>query len=316
MKLRLTFFSLLFLIACTLPLSAQWDAQFSQYWRVKTYYNPSFAGETENMESGLMHRRQWVGFERAPVSSMMLMDMPLDFLGKTHGVGFHIMNEKIGLFSNTTTSGQYTYKIKFEGNKYLNLGVQLSYASIDFDAGGIHIPDGPEFDPSDPSIPVGGSGGKNFDGGFGVSWVTPKYYIGISSLHLWEPKFDLSDTQSSFIGRTYYLMGGYNIQLSNPLISLQPSAFLKADAAVYQIDVTGRVVYNNMFSGGITWRKDDGFVFLLGANIKNFDVGYSYDLSTSAIAKVSNGSHEICVRYSIPLGKKKSPGGYKSVRIL
>ncbi len=314
-------FILLFTIftsTCVNGLYAQWDAQLSQYWSVKTYYNPAFAGETANMESTLLHRRQWVGFENAPVSSMMLMNMPFSFMGKTHGVGVSIINEKVGLFSNTTTSGQYSYKFKFGKNKLLNIGLQLSFASIDFDAGGIYIPqdEGGKFDPSDPAIPAGGADGKTFDGGIGVTWITPQYYIGLSSLHIWEPSFDLDDTRSSFIGRTYYLMAGYNIQMSNPLISLQPSTLVKADASLYQIDLTGRIVYNKMFSGGITWRKDDGFVFLLGANIKNFDVGYSYDLSTSAIGKVSNGSHEICVRYSIPIGKKKSPGGYKSVRIL
>lgn len=318
MNLRLTFLLILFTSVCVNNLHAQWDAQLSQYWRVKTFFNPAFAGETSNMESALLHRRQWVGFENAPVSSMMLINMPLNFLGKTHGVGGSVINEKIGLFSNTTMSGQYSYKLNFGKGKTLNFGLQLSFANISFDASGIHIPrdDKNIFDPNDPAIPTGGGSGKTLDSGLGVSWVTPKYYVGLSSLHLWEPTFELDDTHSSFIGRTYYLVAGYNIQLSNPLISLQPSTLIKADAAVYQVDLTGRVVYNKMFSGGITWRKDDGFVFLLGANIKNFDVGYSYDLSTSAIGKVSNGSHEICVKYSIPFGKKKAPGGFKSVRIL
>lgn len=317
MRLKITLLITLLTVVCANTLYAQWDAQLSQYWSVKTYYNPAFAGQSQNMESTLLHRRQWVGFDNAPVTSMMLMDMPFNFLGKSHGVGVSIINEKIGLFSNTTTSGQYTYKVNFGKGRFLNFGLQLSFANIDFDAGGIYMPQDAsgKFEPNDPAIPTGGSG-KAFDGGLGVTWITPKYYIGLSSLHLWEPGFELDETHSSFIGRTYYLTAGYNIQLANPLISLQPSTLVKADAAVYQIDLTGRLVYNKMFSGGITWRKDDGFVFLLGANIKNFDVGYSYDLSTSAIGKVSNGSHEICVRYSIPIGKKKEPRGYKSVRIL
>jgi hypothetical protein len=72
-----------------------------------------------------------------------------------------------------------------------------------------------------------------------------------------------------------------------------------------------------MFNGGISWRKGDGFVFLLGLNAFGFDAGYAYDLSTSAISKASKGTHEFFLRYIIPMKKNKT-GQYrhKSIRIL
>lgn len=315
MKFKLT---LLFIILFGFGVNSaygQWDAQVSQYWKIKNYYNPSFIGETNNIENVLLHRRQWVGVDNAPNTSMASFNMPFDFLGKKHGFGFLVINEDIGLFSNTTTALQYAYKFKFKNNKSLNIGLQGAMVNIDFDASEIHIPDSEYHDDQDPAKPSGGSD-KTVDAALGVSWVTPQYYIGFSVNHLWDPSFELDEDHSSYIARTYYLMGGYNIKLSNPLIELQPSALFKSDAIVSQLDLTAKVEYNKMFNGGISWRKDDGFVFLLGVKIKNIDAGYSYDLNTSAIAKVGNGSHELFLRYVIPLEKKKPVGAQKSVRIL
>ncbi|MFV0535920.1 MAG: type IX secretion system membrane protein PorP/SprF [Dysgonomonas sp.] len=307
---------ILFLVFNICSVYGQWDAQISQYWRLKNFYNPAFIAETNNMESALLHRRQWVGFTNAPVTSVVSVNMPVKFLGKDHGVGVIMTNEKVGLFSNTYMTGQYAYKFKFKNNKFLHVALQASFMNIDFDASEIHIPDSEYHDKSDPAIPQG-SGGKTLDAGLGVAWITSKYYVGVSASHLWEPGFDIGDDRSAYVARTYYLMGGYNIKLNNPLIELQSSAFFKSDAVTYQLDVTAKVEYNKMFNGGISWRKGEGFVFLLGVKIKNIDAGYSYDLVTSsALSGATSGSHELFIRYSIPLTKKREPGASKSVRIL
>lgn len=306
---------IILLYLCIHSAYGQWDAQVSQYWRVKTYYNPSFAGENNFIDNTIFHRTQWVGVNNAPKTSMVLIHMPFEFLDKKHGVGMHVFNEKIGLFSNTTTSMQYAYKHQFKKGRMLNIGLQGSLANIDFNASEIHIPNSEYHDQTDPAKPSGGED-KAFDMGLGVSWITPNYYVGFSVSHLWEPKFDLDDNHSSFIGRAYYLMGGYNIKLKNPLFVVQPSVFVKSDAITTQVDLTARLEYSKIVSGGIGWRKDDGFIFMLGLKIRNIEAGYAYDLTTSALSKVSNGSHEIFLRYIVPLDKKKEKGNQKSIRLL
>lgn len=316
MRIKILLFSILF-IFCAGSAFGQWDAQISQYWRIKNTYNPSFAGETNNLEATLLHRMQWLGVDNAPRTSFGMASMPLKFLGMQHGVGITLQRDKAGLFSNMYTMVQYTYKHRFGKNKYLNIGLQGGMVNVEFDANGIRIPDDNAiFDPSDPAIPIGAATGKSFDAGLGISWTTPQYYVGLSVTHLLEPSIDLGDDKRSFISRTYYLVGGYNIALSNPLIVLQPSALIKSDNVLTQVDVTARAEYNKMFNGGISWRKDDGFVFLLGVKYKIFDAGYSYDLSTSEISKASSGSHELFVKVSIPLHQKKSGTSRKSIRIL
>jgi len=310
---------------------AQWDAQISQYWRVKNYYNPAFAGETSDLQITGLYRQQWVGIKRAPKTFIGTGDMPLKFLGRVHGVGVNIMTESIGLYKNSSYGAQYAFKKNWKKWKdnYLNIGVQLGMMNIGFDSSDIIAPDDGGED--DPVIPAGDAKANFFDANLGISWVTPDYYVGFSVAHITQPEYEFGegstgstggsseevDSSSSYLARTYYLMGGYNIKFGNSLYELQPSFLMKTDNVVMQYDVTLRLLYNKMFNGGVSWRKDDGFVFLLGFRYKGFDAGYAYDLSTSEISKVSSGSHEIFLRYSMPIkldkGTKKS---HKSVRIL
>lgn len=308
------------LVGVGLPASAQWDAQISQYWISKTYYNPAFAGETENLQASALHRQQWVAksstvkIDNAPRTTLVTANMPYNFFGRTHGLGVVFMNESLGAFNNTFVAAQYAYKKKIKNN-VLNLGVQLGMLNIGFDAGDIIIPPDQQGGIEIPATT--GDASSSLDIGVGASWIGPKYYIGLGMMHATEPSFELSDTYSSFVVRSFYLSGGYNIEFRNPLYELQPSFLVKSDGVLTQYEVTARMVYNKFLNGGVSWRKDDGFVFSLGLRYKAFDFGYAYDLSTSEIAKVSGGTHEIFLRYSTPikLGNTKKKG-HKSVRIL
>ncbi len=297
----------------SLDLSAQWDPQVSQYWRTKSFFNPSFAAETDTLQASVLHRQQWIGIENAPKTFIVSADMPLRFLGRKHGVGINVTTESIGLFKNTNVGVQYVYKKRWKKNM-LNIGIQGGYTSIGFNASDIHTANQ---DDLEGLISGTNSQSGKIDGNFGVSWIGPKYYVGLSATHLFEPTFDIDENLTSYIARAYYLTAGYNIKLRNRLYELQPSVLVKTDAVVFQCDLTARIVYNKMFNGGISWRKDDGFVFLLGITALGFDAGYAYDLSTSDISQESKGTHEFFLRYIIPMKEKKS-GRYshKSIRIL
>lgn len=56
---------------------------------------------------------------------------------------------------------------------------------------------------------------------------------------------------------------------------------------------------------------------ILGAEIKGFYIGYSYDYPVSDIVKASSGSHEVFVGYRLKLDlSEKNRHRHKSVRIM
>ncbi|MDL2256303.1 type IX secretion system membrane protein PorP/SprF [Parabacteroides sp. OttesenSCG-928-K15] len=307
---------LLTILCCTAKVRAQYDAQFSQYFMSMGYYNPAYAGQTENLQLFGIHRQQWVGFEGAPKSFFVMADMPLRFAERTHGVGVVMFSEKIGLSSITQAAGQYAYKKNLWGGT-LSVGLQLGLFNMSFQGDSVRLPDNDVGNEADEAIPITQAEGMAFDMNAGIFYSHPKFYAGIGISHLMEPEIGLDETAKTYVARTYNFTAGYNIKTSNPLFELQPSVFLKTDLTNFKADITGRLIYNKMFSGGISWRVDDAVIIFLGAAFGPVQVGYAYDYSYTAIRKGTHGSHELMAKFSMKLKQTKTgKNRHKSVRIL
>lgn len=304
--------------ACAGIVRAQYDAQFSNYFMTMGYYNPAVAGNSGDLNAFGVFRQQWVGITGAPQSIFVMGDMPFK-LGKTnHGVGLVVFTESVGLFQNTHVAAQYAYKHKLFGGT-LSIGLQAGLVNQSFDGTDINLEQmGTEYhQPIDGALPLDQVSAMALDVNFGVYYTHKKFYLGIASTHVTEPELQLTETAYSFIGRAFNLTGGYNIQTRNPLFELQPSVFLKTDLQSFQADITGRLVYNKMFNGGLSWRVNESVVVLLGATFRSFQVGYAYDFPYTPLLKGTSGSHEVFVKYSIKLNKTKTGNNrHKSVRIL
>ncbi|MDR1357620.1 MAG: type IX secretion system membrane protein PorP/SprF [Tannerellaceae bacterium] len=311
---------LLFLFIALIALAdragAQYDAQFSQYFAAMGYYNPGYAGVNGDLNVMGLHRQQWIGMPGAPQTTFINAGMPLALGKVSTGIGATLFTETIGLFNNSHVSGQFAYKRGLFGGT-LSIGVELGLTSVSFDGSKVNLGDADGYHTTeDEAIPRNKVSGTAFDINAGIYYTHKRFHVGVASTHLSEPLLDLDENTSTYIGRAYNLTGGYNIQLKNPLFELQPSVFMKTDLQSFRLDVTTRLVYNKMFSGGVSWRGYEAVV-LLGASFGNVEVGYAYDFPTGPLLKASSGSHELAIRYRIKLNKVKT-GNYrhKSVRIL
>ncbi|MDF9830093.1 type IX secretion system membrane protein PorP/SprF [Parabacteroides sp. PF5-6] len=303
---------------CVQTTWAQHDAQFSQYFNAMGYYNPAYAGNTEDLRFFGLYRQQWVGIDRAPQSIFAMVDMPFKIGNTNHGVGAVMLSETIGLFTFTHVSGQYAFKKKLWGGE-LSIGIQAGIANIAFQGDSVRLltMDGFSSGMLDEAIPLTQVDGMVMDMNAGIFYTHPKFYAGFGVTHLMEPEIQFDENASYYIGRALNFTAGYNIQTRNPLYELQPSVFLKTDMNSFQADLTARVIYNKMFNGGVSWRVNESVVFLLGASIGRFQVGYAYDFPYSPILKGSSGSHELMVRFNIKLKKTQTGNNrHKSVRIL
>lgn len=297
-------------------IRAQYDSQLSQYFMAMGYYNPAYAGVREDLNLLALSRLQWIGIEGAPKSFFIHADMPFK-LGKTnHGVGLLIFTEGIGLFQNTHVNLQYAYKQKLLGGT-LSAGLQFGLVNQSFNGEKVFYPTSQFHQQQDQAIPNVQVSGMGMDIGAGLYYTHKKFYVGLGITHLNKAEVRLDEYSSMYLSSTYNLIGGYNIQLRNPLYELQPSVFLKTDMQSFQADITARLVYNKMFNGGFSWRVNESVILLLGAKFGSFHVGYAYDFPTTPILKGTSGSHELMVSYKLKLKKSKSgKNKHKSVRIL
>ncbi len=282
--------------------------------------NPGYAG-AENAISGLLlNRYQWEGFKGAPKTLVFSMDAAIQPFGTQGGIGLNIISDQLGYAKNTTINFNYAYKTNINfGELGIGISTGLFNMGIDADADWTSSDDvynGTGGGQGDELIPQGEVSQLALDLGFGLYLSSNNYFLGASAMHINQAPIKYEDVEVYYMTRHYNLMGGYNIKLGDPLFELQPTALIKTDFASWQLDITGRIVYDDRFWGGISYRMNDAVSLLMGLEMLNgLKVGYSFDLVTSSIGYYGFASHEIFVTYAIELEKKRSQK-YKSVRFL
>ena len=305
---------------------AQNDVQFTQYWAMPTYYNPAATGSTDYLRIRGGARLQWVGIDNAPTSFMALADSPLRLMKKKIGVGVVFGQESLGLFSNLTVNAQGSFKFKLLKGE-MSAGSEVGYFNTSFKGTDVYIPDGDDYhDPSDPAIPKQDLTGGALDISLGIHYTHKYFYAGLSCLHLTQPTVTMtlegsesteSQEYQTALRRMVYFTAVRNIQLKNTLFELQPGMLLKSDLKLFTGELTVRAVYNKFLSFGLGYRWKDAVSVMVGAEFKNFFLGYAYDYPVSAISKASSGSHEIVAGYRMKLdfsGKNKNK--HRSIRIM
>ena len=92
---------------------------------------------------------------------------------------------------------------------------------------------------------------------------------------------------------------------------------VRTDLKRVQADITARLRWKKFLTAGVGYRTNDAVSVLIEAELKGFTLGYSYDYSTSPIMRVSSGSHEVWVGYSLKLNfSEKNRNKHKSIRIM
>ena len=310
---RFVIISIFGIISAT--LSAQQDPKFSQNMFLVPVYNPGAVGSADKICLLAAFRNQWAGLPDAPVTTTFSAHMPVNFLGRSHGIGINLMNDNLAFNNDFNISFSYAFRIDL-GTGSLGIGTSLGLANQSltpsWNGADIINPD------SDDAIPKNGGSVFGFDMGLGVYYNTDNLYVGASTTHLNETSFDYpEDVAETKLIRHYYLMAGYNIQLTNPMFEIMPSLMLQSDARSHHIYLNTNVRYNKRFWGGVSYSVGGALSALVGFELMNgIRIGYSYDFELSPLMKYSSGSHEITVRYCFDLSSDKSPQKYKSIRFL
>lgn len=308
-------------------MMAQFDSQRSQYMYSASAYNPGAIAQNDMCNLLGIYRLQWAGFTGAPTDIVVSADMPLTISGTKHGLGLNFQKESIGLFENQAFNLQYAYQMHLWRGQ-LGLGLSLGMISQSFDESGVSIDgiasgnnsvtsgNGDDYHKTDNALSsLSDQNDMAFDASFGAYYSDESLYLGFSVLNLIKPKFEFGDNGETDIPRLFYLVGGYDMPLSNEDYHFKPSALFRTDFSSTQLDLSCRLDYRKRFIGGLGYRLGDSFEFLVGANLLNgLFLGYAYDLPVSGMIR-SGGSHEVCLKYSFKLEFAKK-NKYKSERIL
>lgn len=282
-------------------VSGQQQQQFTQYMYNPLSLNSGYVTDNR-LEAGLIHRSQWVGIDGAPSTQSLTI---AGRTGRRIGIGLTMMNESIGPANDLDINGVFSYSIPLSYRMNLSFGMNfgVDILNVDWSEGSYANPNDPILNNNLSNVtPIIGAGAYLY----GERW-----YVGLST-----PNFIKTETfdndQELVIDKTtqFYLLGGYVFDIS-PDFKLKPSTLLKYnDGAPITVDLSLNVLLQERFTAGVSYRFNDALSALLGFHIsRSFFVGYAYDYSTTELNKYNDGSHEIMLKYTLPLfdARARSP---------
>jgi len=323
------FLLIILLSVSVVPVFSQQEPHFTHNMFNNMAINPGSAGSNDAICATGLVRQQWVGFKDpdgnkvAPETYLFSINSPIRLVHG--GVGLTFVQDKLGFSKDMNLKIAYAYRFDFGMGK-MGIGLDIGFVnkSADFS----------KYEPleEDPLLDKlsGEQSDMLIDLGFGAFYMVPnKYYLGLSTVQLMEGKgktlaeYVSPDVNGSLalrynLKRHYYLAGGYEFPWpGNPLFEIDPSVLVKTDGVKTEYSLAALLKYNDRVWGGLnysTLRVMDPLAVMLGLHFKDFRVGYSYGIPTSAIG--SSGSHEVMVNYCFKIEIDKGRRSYRNTRFL
>jgi type IX secretion system PorP/SprF family membrane protein len=301
----------------------QQKPQYTQYVFNNFLLNPAVSGIENYTDVKAGYRSQWTGLQGAPVTSYLTINAPLGqaFLqgdatafpaegGENpssrlytqnymaaephHGIGFMIVTDKAGPITQTNIDATYAYHLGLTDRLNLAVGVAAGFNHISLNTSEITLET-----PLDPAISNGNNSQWKPDLGVGIWLYASNYYFGASVQQLLPENLYFSTNNAYNQSKTvpqYFITSGVKLFLTDD-VTLLPSFLIKViNPTPITYDINAKISFKDKLWIGGSYRRGDSFGVLAGINISSFiNIGYSYDITTSALNTVSNGTHEIVI---------------------
>lgn len=298
------------------------DPEFSQYYAAPLYLNPAFAGTSVDHRFIANYRNQWPNISQAFETYAFSYDYNLDQYNS--GLGFMIMADKAGSanLKSTQFNFQYAYKVKLSDRFILSSGLNFGVGSRSIDFNKLVFYQQLDFAQTSDNLPPPPSnlnvdGQTYFDFGTGLLMYSRKVWLGFSMSHLNRPNRSLFDEEAEIPIKTS-VHGGVRIPLYNGVFkrertaSIAPSFVYKQQGNFDQLDLGTYFFYEPVVVGlwyrGIPVQQNakdnvsqDAVVVVLGFQLQNVELSYSYDVTVSELGPISGGAHEVGLKFKIEL---------------
>ena len=285
-------------------LFAQQDPQFSHYMYNTVSVNPGYAGSREVLNITGLHRSQWLGLDGAPTTQTLSMNTPLR--NRKMGIGFSVVNDRIGPINQTFIYADYSYAVKLTKTMKLALGVKAGVNWFQPKISTLETVQGN--DPSFVNSTLESVIKPNV--GAGLYLHSEKFYVGLSTPRFMENKFNMgsgnTDTTAVKELRHSFIIAGYIWPVTQQL-KLKPTVQVKlVKNAPISIDGTVEAIIRDKFSLGAGIRLGDCYYGMVGYQFNNqFRAGFAYDYTSTRLQNVNNGTIEIMISYDFIFNNDK-----------
>ncbi len=309
-NIKVAVLALLFALCGIGMLSAQQDAQYTQYMYNTVSVNPGYAGSRGHFSIAALHRSQWVGLDGAPKTQTLNLHTPLGYRGV--GFGLSVVNDQIGPTSETNLDLDISYTIQTSQDARLSFGIKASGHLLDVRFSELNqdlsSPGGP-----DPTLQQDIDNRFSPNIGAGVYYHTENFYAGLSVPRFLETShFEESSLSTAKEQMNFYFITGYVFEMS-AFWKFKPTILSKVtQGAPLQLDFSANFMYNDKFIMGAAYRWDAAVSGMAGFQISpEFLIGIAYDREITELGQAvfNDGSFEVILRYDFikVLDNLKSP---------
>lgn len=297
--------SLLIVILSFATVRSQQNALYTNYRFNEFAYNPALAGSKDYLDTRFCFRNQWQGLDGGPKTVLFSMnsrikDIPL-------GLGGLFNYDMTGPLKRTNMSVSLAYVLDMEKGGKLSAGLSGGVFRI------VLEDDINPVNPTDATLANAKESRWVPDAGLGVYYTVKGFYTGFSIPQIFQSDIDFGTSDPNNMNkliRHYNFVVGKEFKIGEHF-KLDPSVLLKAvKAAPVQVDIALIGTIYDLFWIGPSYRTGDAVAVMAGFNIKDqFEIGYSYDFTTSELNDFSNGSHEIVLKYKLSYKKDTDGDG-------
>lgn len=275
-------------------LMGQQMTRWSQYFFQPMLINNASAGAYKYWNISAGFKSMWNSIPGAPQTQYFSVDGTL--LDGRVGVGAIVDNDEAGLLTQKRIQFNGNYRYRINQDEWLSAGVGLGLKH--------HLVDGAKstFQTSgDPALATTTLTDWAPATSVGVFYQSSKATAGFSVENAFRYKINYTKADRMIEGQSVArlnFMGSYRFQL-NKDFDLIANALLKIEPRnTAQLDITPLLVYKKVFKLGLGFRPGESLSLILQNQITpRLSAGYAYDFQTNRLNSVTNGSHELVLRY-------------------
>ncbi len=294
---------ILLVIFCSSILHSQQSILLNQSAYNLYVLCPAALGLNNNMNINCHYKKNWLGLNESPE----LIQLTLDGTStKNTGLGLSILNEKAGMFSKTSFSGAFNYKINFNSIHFLRVGIAAGFQKQQSDFSKINADAPEEFSQwsQQQSVVIP-------DASFGIAYSFHQLFVSATVSQLLQNNFSYksstTDQELYFKTIPQFVFSFQNTFIIKPdYWSFIPHLTLRTPQGLpVQYDILNSLLYKNKLLFGIGYRNSYAIYMNLGYNInEKLRITYSYEYSLG-IQTTVNGGHEIGLCFEFQNKKNK-----------
>ncbi|MGZ2369045.1 PorP/SprF family type IX secretion system membrane protein [Ancylomarina sp. YFZ004] len=280
---------------------AQQVSLVDQYYINPSVYNPAAVGYNNMFQAYLIRNEKFRDFDGGQIFHAFTLDAGLKE-GK-YGVGINLSNNNVGIFNNTQADFAYSYRIKIDDQQFLRLGLSAGISDFRLNLNKTNA------DMNDDLLQGNHFNNTEFVANIGAYYTNEKLTIGLAIPQLINQsnltKYDGDDLYRQ--SRHFLLSGSYEIPIpSIKDLSFVPNfmmRFVKNTPLQYDVNALLKLKDKGWFA--VNYKNKYAIGLNIGVQaLKNFKVGYSYNVNTYNTAHISASNHEFLIGYSF---RKSTP---------